>query len=149
MKTSEKGIEQIKSFEGFRSMPYPDTGGKLSVGYGHLIIPGDGCVEGSPITMGQATTLLKKDLEVAEHCVNSTGTALTQNEFDALVSFVYNLGCQAFQRSTLLQFIKKQNYHAAAEEFPKWNMVNGSFSESIYKRRLAEQLCFQQSIYKE
>ena len=149
MRTSDKGIEQIKSFEGFRTMPYKDTGGKLTVGYGHLMVHGDGLVEGSPITMGQATQLLRNDLQAAENCVNSTGTALTQNEFDALVSFVYNLGCPAFQRSTLLKFIKEQNYIAAAEEFPKWDMVAGVHSNSIRKRRLAEQACFQNSIYKE
>jgi lysozyme len=148
MKTSDKGVEQIKSFEGFRTMPYKDTGGRLTVGYGHLMVQGDGCVEGSPITTGQATALLKKDLQAAENCVNSTGTALTQNEFDALVSFVYNLGCPAFQRSTLLRFIKEKNYDAAAEEFPKWDMVDGVHSSSIRKRRLAEQACFKNNIYK-
>jgi lysozyme len=148
MRTSEAGIEQIKAFEGFRTMPYKDTGGRLTVGYGHLIVPGDGLVEGSPITMGQATSILRNDLQAAENCVNSTGTALTQNEFDALVSFVYNLGCPAFQRSTLLRFIKQQNYIAAAEEFPKWDMVDGIHSSSIRNRRLAEQACFQHAIYK-
>ena len=65
MRTSDKGIEQIKSFEGFRSMPYQDVVGKWTVGYGHLMIPGDGTVQGSPITMGQATELLRKDLHTA------------------------------------------------------------------------------------
>ena len=148
MKTSYHGIEQIKTFEGFRAMPYDDVAGKLTVGYGHLIVPGDGCVAGSPITMGQATSLLAKDLETAENCVNYNCPNLSQNQFDALVSFVYNLGCPAFQRSTLLRFIKQQNYIAAAEEFPKWDMVDGIHSSSIRKRRLAEQACFQHAIYK-
>lgn len=148
MKTSDKGIEQLKTFEGFRSMPYTDTGGKWTVGYGHLMVPGDGLVQGSPITMGQATQLLRQDLHTAEECINSTGVELDQNEFDALVSFVYNLGCGAFQRSTLLKFLKAGNKNAAAGEFPKWSMVNGNHSSSILKRRFAEQDCFSHGTYK-
>jgi len=148
MKTSYHGIEQIKTFEGFRSMPYHDIADKLTVGYGHLIVPGDGCVEGSPITMGQATSLLQKDLETAENCVNNNCPDLTQNQFDALVSFTYNLGCAAFERSTLLKFIKQGNIEAAAKEFPKWCMAGGKHSDSILKRRFAEQDCFLHNIYK-
>ena len=87
MKTSQQGIEQLKTFEGFRSMPYLDTAGKWTVGYGHLMVSGDGLVQGSPITMGQATTLLTQDVGTAERCINDTGIDVTQNEFDALVSF--------------------------------------------------------------
>lgn len=148
MKTSDKGIEQLKTFEGFRSMPYLDTAGKWTVGYGHLMVHGDGLVEGSPITMGQATTLLRQDVGTAEDCVNSSGLDLTQNEFDALVSFVYNLGCGAFKRSTLLKFLQSNNKLAASGEFPKWCMAGGKHSDSILKRRFAEQDCFLHGTYK-
>ena len=107
MKTSQQGIEMIKSFEGFRTMPYQDGVGKWTVGYGHMIVSGDGCVVGSPITMGQATALLARDLFVAEHAINDNELSLTQNEFDALVSFVYNVGVGNFQHSTMLQKLKK------------------------------------------
>ena len=147
MKTSDKGIEQIKSFEGFRSMPYQDVVGKWTVGYGHLMIPGDGTVQGSPITMGQATELLRKDLHTAEQAVNSCGVELEQNEFDALVSFVYNLGVGAFQRSTLLKLLKTGNKVAASGEFPKWAMAGGKEVPGILKRRRAEQDCFLHSTY--
>jgi lysozyme len=147
MKTSYHGIEQIKTFEGFRAMPYEDVAGKLTVGYGHLIVSGDGCVAGSPITMGQATSLLEKDLETAENCVNYNCPSLSQNQFDALVSFVYNLGCGAFERSTLLKFIKQGNMEAAANEFPKWSMAGGKEVPGILKRRHAEQDCFLNSTY--
>jgi lysozyme len=148
MKTSDKGIEQIKSFEGFRSMPYLDTAHKLTAGYGHLMVPGDGLVQGSPITMGQATALLKQDVGFAEECVNSSGVDLTQNEFDALVSFTYNLGCGAFKRSTLLKLLKEGRKNEAAVEFPKWCMVSNGHSDSILKRRLSEQECFLHANYK-
>ena len=147
MKTSDKGIEQIKSFEGFRAMPYQDIVGKWTVGYGHLMVAGDGCVEGSPITMGQATELLRKDLHTAEEAVNACGVELEQNEFDALVSFVYNLGVGAFQRSTLLKLLKSGNKLAASGEFPKWSMAGGKEVPGILKRRHAEQDCFLHSTY--
>jgi lysozyme len=144
MKTSQQGIEQLKSFEGFRSMPYNDGVGKMTVGYGHMIVHGDGCVVGSPITMGQATSLLATDLSIAECCLNDTGIELTQNEFDALVSFIYNLGVGTFQRSTLLKLLKAGNKDAAAREFPKWDHAPASsVNQGILKRRLAEKRCFQ------
>ena len=147
MKTSDKGIEQIKSFEGFRSMPYQDVVGKWTVGYGHLMVPGDGLVQGSPITMGQATALLKQDVGTAEEAVNSCGAELTQNEFDALVSFTYNLGVGAFQRSTLLKLLKADRKNEAAVEFPKWSMAGGKEVPGILKRRHAEQECFLHATY--
>ena len=147
MKTSDKGIEQIKSFEGFRSMPYQDVVGKWTVGYGHLMIPGDGTVVGSPITMGQSTELLRKDLHTAEQAVNSCGVELEQNEFDALVSFTYNLGVGAFQRSTLLKLLKTGNKLSASGEFPKWSMAGGKEVPGILRRRHAEQDCFLHSTY--
>jgi GH24 family phage-related lysozyme (muramidase) len=147
MKTSDKGVEQIKSFEGFRSMPYQDVVGKWTVGYGHLMVAGDGLVQGSPITMGQATTLIKQDLHTAEEAVNSCGVELTQNEFDALVSFTYNLGVGAFQRSTLLKLLKADRKNEAAVEFPKWAMAGGKEVPGILKRRHAEQECFLHATY--
>jgi lysozyme len=148
MKTSYHGIEQIKTFEGFRSMPYEDGVGKLTVGYGHMIVPGDGCVAGSPITMGQATELLRKDLHIAEEAVNGCGVELTQNEFDALVSFTYNLGVNAFEHSTLLKLLKMGRKNEAAGEFPAWCMAGGKRNEGILNRRFAEQDCFLHNIYK-
>ena len=147
MKTSDKGIEQIKTFEGFRTMPYMDVVGKWTVGYGHLMVSGDGTVQGSPITMGQATQLLRGDLHIAENAVNSCGVELTQNEFDALVSFTYNLGVGALQRSTLLKLLKAGNKEAAANEFPKWSMAGGRETPGILKRRLIEKDCFLHSTY--
>ena len=148
MKTSDKGIDQIKSFEGFRAMPYQDVVGKWTVGYGHLMVSGDGCVQGSLITMGQATELLRKDLQSAENCINQQDIDLTQNEFDALVSFVYNLGCGAFQHSTLLKLLKTGRKNEAAGEFPAWCMAGGKRNEGILNRRFAEQDCFLHNIYK-
>ena len=143
MITSDKGVEQIKFFEGFRSLPYKDVGGKLTVGYGHLMVHGDGTVEGSPITMGQATSLLRNDLKHAESTVTmAVKLPLEQHQFDALVSFVFNVGSGAFLGSTLLQRLNGKNYMAAADEFLKWDKVDGQHNKSLFNRRFAERSCF-------
>lgn len=148
MKTSQKGIDQIESFEGTRLTPYLDTANKWTVGTGHLMVSGDGCVVGVPITMQQAEDLLRIDLEIAENVINREKLDLTQNEFDALVSFVFNLGAGAFDRSTLLKFLKTGNKEAAAKEFPKWSMAGGVESKGVKARRFAEQDCFVNGVYK-
>ena len=148
MRTSNKGVVQIEAFEGTKLYPYQDTGGKWTVGTGHLMVAGDGTTPGLPITQEKATELLKNDLVVAENAINKENLDLTQNEFDALVSFVFNLGVGAFQRSTLLKFLKQGNKEAAAKEFPKWNMVTGVVSKGLTLRRMAEQDCFSDGTYK-
>ena len=148
MKTSTEGVNQIKLFEGFRALPYKDSGGKLTVGYGHLIVPGDGCVAGSPIAASQATGLLVNDLAEAELIVNKFVTVpLEQHQFDALVSFVYNLGGTNFAHSTLLVKLNKGDFVGAAAEFPKWDHVNGVPNQGILNRRNREQDCFVNGVY--
>jgi lysozyme len=148
MQTSDAGIKQLQGFEGFRTTPYQDIVGKWTVGYGHLMIPGDGTEIHQNITVEQGEALLRKDLHTAEECINANCDELTQNEFDALVSFTFNLGCSAFERSTLLKFIKAKNFEAAAKEFPKWNMAGGKISQGLLRRRLAEQETFLHGIYR-
>ena len=97
MNISDQGVNAIKHFEGFRNKAYRDVVGKWTVGYGHLMVEGDGCVVGDIISPVQATSLLRQDLIKAEECVNNAvQVMLTQYQFDALVSFVYNLGCRNF-----------------------------------------------------
>jgi lysozyme len=147
MKTSQQGIEQIKTFEGFRSMPYQDVVGKWTVGYGHLMVQGDGCVVGSPITMGQATTLLTHDLFIAEHAIDSHNLDLNQHQFDALVSFIFNLGVGNFNSSTLLKKLQQKDYEGAANEIPKWDHAGGKENSAIWKRRMSEKKCFEEGLY--
>lgn len=143
MKTSEQGINFIKHFEGFRNKPYQDVVGKWTVGYGHLIKSGDGVVINDFITPVQATGLLKQDLVHAEDCVNNNVTiSLSQNQFDALVSFVYNLGCGAFKSSTLLRKLNAGDSKGAAIEFPRWNKAGGAAYPGLTNRRIAEQKLF-------
>jgi len=107
MKISEEGLsELIKSFESIRLTPYLCPKGKLTIGYGHVILPNENFTE---ITQKEAVDLLRKDVSIAEECVNSFIKApLMQYQFDALVSLCFNIGCNAFKKSTLAR--KLNNY---------------------------------------
>ena len=143
MKTSDKGIDAIKHFEGFRNKAYKDVAGYWTIGYGHLVRKGDGVVIGDIISPVNATLVLRQDLEDAEHTVNNhTQVQLSQNQFDALVSFVYNLGAQRFIGSSLLRYLNAGNSAAAAQEFTKWDMAGGQHNKGIHDRRVAEQAMF-------
>ena len=105
MNFSESGLELLKNLEGFSAKAYNDSGGKKTIGYGHLIVAGDGIVPGEIIEKIQATSLLKKDVQKAVDAINNVVVVgLTQNQFDALVIFVFNVGINAFldRKSTRL-----------------------------------------------
>jgi lysozyme len=150
MKTGSKGIELIKSFEGFRATPYRCSAGYLTIGYGSRLdfIPPEFKRVGK-ITEAQALVLLTMHLKDIEDQVNDLlDTPLTQNQFDAIISFVYNLGVSAFARSTLLKCINKRQLETAASEFLKWNKerVNGvlKISPGLDRRRKAEARLFRE-----
>lgn len=99
--------------------------------------------EGSKITAIQAESLLCEDLKVYEKCVKENVIVpLTQNEFDALVSFCFNLGCPSLKRSTLLKKLNVGDKAGAAEEFPRWNKAAGEVLDGLTRRRLAEKDLF-------
>ncbi len=135
-KTSEDGITLIKGFEGFRGDVYDDVGGKKTIGYGHLLKNGENYTS---IDEKTAEALLKLDLADAESCVNKlVTTGVSQNEFDSLVSFVYNLGCTNFSTSTLLKFVNLREFRGASNEFKRWDHAGGKEVAGILRRRLAE-----------
>lgn len=118
MKTSNKGIELIKRHEGFRSRAYRCPAGVWTIGYGHT----GGVKSGDTITDAQGEMFLRADLKTAEKEVKAHRLVLSQNQFDALVSFVFNVGGGNFRRSTLLRKAKANvNDTSIAEEFRKWN----------------------------
>lgn len=144
MEISNKGLELIKQFEGFSATVYKDVVGKPTIGFGHLIKPGEvfGCI-GSM----EATQLLSKDCKEAEDCVNDKVTAeINQNQFDALVSFTYNLGCGALGESTLLKYVNLYNFDLASKEFPKWDHAGGKVVDGLLKRREAEASLFMEEV---
>lgn len=146
MNISERGISFIRSFEKFSPESYPDQGGRLTIGFGHLIKPDESFL--SPITQDQATILLAGDLGAAEGCLNDrVAISLAQNQFDALVSLIFNIGVGAFANSTLLRLLNAQNMTAASQQFTRWDRVAGQVSEGLVTRRQAEHLMFTDGVY--
>jgi lysozyme len=108
MKISSKGLELIKKYEGFSSKKYLCPAGKATIGYGHVIQNGETY---TMLTEKEALALLDQDADIAENTVNTLVKApLNQNQFDALVSLVYNWGSGSFLRSQLLQKINNNDY---------------------------------------
>ncbi len=136
MKVSDEGIEMIKRFEGCKLVGYLDSVGVATVGVGHT---GPKVYEGMHITQEEADELLRHDLEWVEKCINQHVTVeLTQNEFDALASFVFNLGCGAFRKSTLLKKLNHGDRSGASREFHKWNHAGHKVLAGLTRRREAE-----------
>jgi lysozyme len=141
-KLSQKGLELIKSFEGLSLVPYVCAGGINTIGYGNTYYSNGKKVtlKDPKITPQQAEELLKNSLSTYEKAVDSfCRDDISQHQFDALVSFCYNLGAGNLQKSTL---IKKVNANpidvTIADEFLKWNKANGTVLKGLTKRRQAE-----------
>lgn len=142
MQTSQAGLALIKKFEGFCSVAYYCPAGKLTIGYGHVILPGEQFPE-SKISESAAENMLKQDVTMVGKAINQlVATDLLQNQFDALVSFVYNIGVKAFEKSTLLRLINANKLERAAEEFPRWIYAAGVVQQGLVRRRQAEKLMF-------
>jgi lysozyme len=131
--TGPNGIALIKRWEGLRLDAYQDSVNVWTIGYGSTtdVHPDD------QVTEAEADLRLKADLRVAEECVNRLAPDLaTQNQFDALVSFVFNLGCANLQRSTLLKLIHAEDYSGAAHEFSRWNRAGTMVLSGLTSRRM-------------
>jgi GH24 family phage-related lysozyme (muramidase) len=141
MKISKEGLALIQKFEGLRLDAYYDVVGVLTIGYGHT---GSDVTPDLKISKEEALELLKRDCESAEQCVNSfVNTKLNQNEFDALVSFIYNLGPTAFVRSTLLKLLNEgASRSVVAAEFTRWVRADGKVLPGLVSRRNAEKDLF-------
>lgn len=148
MQTSDKGVKFILRQEGFRSKPYDDGVGVMTIGYGHAIRRGEEFPE-EGLTREEALELFRKDLAPREKIVrDSVQVPLTQGQFDALVSLVYNIGATAFKNSTLLRLLNEQkNYRAAAMQFGRWvkGRVKGVLTtlRGLVKRRAGEREMFE------
>jgi lysozyme len=139
MKVSDRGLDLIKRFEGCHLDAYVCPAGVLTIGYGHTA----NVNEGDSITEDEANYFLKKDLETAEKCVNACVKGnITQGQFDALCSFVFNLGCGSLRKSTLLRQLNEGNDMSAAGEFMRWVYAGGKKLPGLVKRRTAEMELF-------
>ncbi|UQI38524.1 lysozyme [Citrobacter freundii] len=144
MQTSDKGIALIKQFEGCKLTAYQDSVGVWTIGYGWTKP-----VDGKPIRAGMtikqetAERLLKTGLVSYESDVSRlVKVGLTQGQFDALVSFTYNLGARSLSTSTLLRKLNAGDYAGAADEFLRWNKAGGKVLNGLPRRREAERALF-------
>jgi lysozyme len=139
---SDHGLQLIRRFEGFAATPYLCPAGYLTIGYGHVVKNREAFKQ--PITEDEATEILIADIAAAESAVlRLIGVPLTDGQFDALVSFTFNLGAGALQRSTLRRKINREDYDEAAGEFLKWVWAGSRKLKGLVKRRQAEALLFQ------
>lgn len=145
MDLSAQGLELLKSREGFSASPYFDFHG-YSIGYGHLDIKLDefnalsdedkAAYLAKTISEEDATALLLDDVEWAADSVRDlVSVPVTQNQFDALVSLVFNIGRGAFAGSTLLRLLNASDYEGAAAQFARWNRAGGSVHPGLVARR--------------
>tara|TARA_R100001463_G_scaffold16126_3_gene41949 strand:- start:1140 stop:1577 length:438 start_codon:yes stop_codon:yes gene_type:complete len=140
MNISKEGIDLIKHFEGCRLEAYEDAVGVPTIAYGRIkdVKMGDSC------TQAQAEAWLDKELHEYEGYINDAVTvALTQNQFDSLVSWVYNLGPSNLKSSTMLKVLNKEQYADVPKQIQRWNKAGGKVLEGLTKRRNAEALLFE------
>lgn len=130
-----RGLKRSNSAKASRPRRSPTA--RQEIGYGHDILPGENIP--SPIDEAAATQLLEKDIAHVVSVINdSVSVPLNQNQFDALASFVYNIGVSAFRNSTLLKLLNQGDYAGAAAQFGRWNMFGGHVNAGLVARRKSE-----------
>lgn len=135
------GLALTESFEGVRLTAYQDQVGVWTIGYGHT---GPDVHAGLTITQEQANELLLRDVASAVACVNRLVTVqLTQDEFDALADFVFNVGSGNFASSSVLRDLNASNFVDAASQFERWDHAGGEVVAGLLRRRQAEAELFQ------
>jgi lysozyme len=147
MEMSEHGLALLKQWEGFELQEYKDSAGLPTIGVGHLITSseqasGEIVIDGLPVTYAdgltdqQALDLLSQDVKPAEQTVNNGVTvALDQNQFDALVSFTFNIGGGNFKSSTLLKVLNQGQYDQVPDQLQRWNKAGGKVVQGLVNRR--------------
>ena len=139
MNIGQKGIDLIKHFEGCELNAYKCPAGVWTIGYGHI----KGVSKGMSITQEQAEQMLLDELKEYENYINELVTVnLSQNQFDALVSWVYNLGPANLQSSTLLKVLNSGDYSGVPAQIERWNKAGGKVLEGLIRRREAESALF-------
>lgn len=145
---SEKGYAIIREFEGFKVEAYLDTGGVWTIGYGTIKYPdGKAVKRGDKCTRDQAEQYLKNDCKWVDACLDkSIKYPISQSMFDALASFVYNIGETAFAKSTMLSMINNGDMHGAANQFDRWIFDNGKRIDGLVNRRAKEKSLFKNGL---
>ena len=134
-----EGLALIKKFEGCELKAYQCSAGVWTIGYGHT----KDVVEGMEITQEEAEQMLVDELHEYESYINKYVTvALSQNQFDALVSWVYNLGPANLSASTMLKVLNSGEYEDVPAQMKRWNKAGGKVLEGLVRRREAEACLF-------
>jgi lysozyme len=140
MVTSEEGASLIKKFEGCKLEAYQCAAGVWTIGYGHT----KEVSEGDVISQFEAEDLLTYDLQEFEgYVLDYVSVPMKQNEFDALVSWTFNLGSGNLRSSTLLKKLNDHKYKEVPTEIRRWNKAAGKVLDGLVRRREAESLLFQ------
>jgi len=141
MKPSQACIDFIKSFEGFKAHAYLCPAGVWTIGYGttEYVDPGD------TVTEEEACELLRKDVQEAADAVDDlVDVELTQSQYDALCSFIYNVGREAFRNSTMLKMLNQgKSAKEIGPQFLRWNKANGQVLAGLSRRREDEKRMFE------
>ena len=150
MKASQHLKNLFEQWEGIRQQAYFDSGNEVTIGIGHLLtksektsgkitIAGQDIKYESWLSTAECHELLDQDLNIPERTVNSlVFTELNQNQFDALVSFTFNVGDSAFKNSTLLKLLNAGAYDKVPEQLRRWNKCNGMIVQGLVNRREKE-----------
>ena len=139
MELSPAGLSLIKRFEGLRTRAYLCPAGVWTIGYGST---GPHVAEGLVISEAQAEAMLRSDLVRFEEAVRRHALPATQSQYDALVSFAFNVGVDAFARSTLLRRHRSGDFASAACQFARWDKVRGRVVTGLARRRAAERTLY-------
>ena len=140
---SPAGLRLIRLFESFSAIPYICAGGYKSIAYGHLVKPGEAF--DLPLSPENGDIILLKDVSVAERAISRLiRVSLTQNQWDALTSWTFNLGSGALQASTLRQVINRGDLDEAPDQIRRWVYAGGRRLNGLVKRREIEARLFAQ-----
>ena len=150
MIVSKNGLDLIKEFESFKSKPYLCPSQKATIGFGSTYYP-----DGKKVTLQDKEITEEKAFEILEYIANKdfgsninkvVKVPLNQNQFDALVSFTYNIGNSNFNSSTLLRWLNQGNYKEASVQLLRWDKSKGIVLNGLTKRRKAEKALFDKVI---
>jgi len=144
LRASQPVIEHIKGYEKLRLFAYDDGFGTLTIGWGHT----GGVRQGQIITEAEARRLLQLDIQTAEGVLRLCHKfRLYQFEYDALVSFIFNIGGGNFLKSTMREALDMQRHDLAADEFGRWIYSKGKKARGLIPRRAVEERIFREGTY--
>ena len=140
MKCSQEGLELIKKFEGCKLKSYKCPAGVWTIGYGHT----EDIKEDDIVSPEEANKLLRADVfKFEEYVTDNVIVNLTQNQFDALVAWTFNLGVGNLRNSTMLKKLNNADYTSVPFEMKRWNKAGGKTLDGLVRRRQAESLLFE------